>query len=249
MFEIPEAAPTSSAGTADVDAADAGPFANARPIESTTSGATKAAKVQLDCTNASAAKLTAESRKPNAIRRAGPSLTASGVISGVARIIMAAAGSVARPASSALIPNAAGSWKYRLSTYIRALIVPATIRIASVAPTSWTLRSSLRSTSGASTRFSTARNSTMDTIEIAKHPSVAADAQPQSLPSLSAGISGTRMAAINTVPTQSIEEERFGSRDSLTVKIVRGMQTAAMPASIQNSPCQPVVSTRTPPSS
>ena len=42
-----------------------------------------------------------------------------------------------------------GFWKYRLRTYISPLIVPATIRIASVAPTSTRLRSSSRSTSGA----------------------------------------------------------------------------------------------------
>src|SRR3954447_14690908 len=170
MFEIPDAAPTSSAETAEVDAEDAGPFANARPIESTTSGPTNAAYVQLACTNVSTAKPAAESTNPTAISRAGPSLTASGVISGVARIITAAAGSVARPASSVLMPNAAGFWKYKLSTYISALSAPATIRIARVAPTSCTLRSSLGSTSGASTRFSTARNSTMDTIEIVKQP-------------------------------------------------------------------------------
>src|SRR5678810_369727 len=81
MFEMPDAAPTWSAETAEVEAEDAGPLAN-----------------------------------PSAISRAGPNLTASGVIAGVTRIITAAAGSVASPASSALYANAAGSWKYRLST-------------------------------------------------------------------------------------------------------------------------------------
>ncbi len=87
----------------------------------------------------------------------------------------------------------------------------------------------------------------MATIVIAKHPSVAADAQPQSLPLLNASTSGTRIVAISTVPTQSIERERCGSLDSWTVAIVSGMQAAATAASIQNRPCQPVVSTSTPP--
>src|SRR4051794_13349040 len=77
-----------------------------------------------------------------------------------------------------------------LTRYISPLIVPATMRIASVAPTSTRLRSSLRSTSGASTRCSTRTNSSADAIETAKHPSVAADAQPQSWPSLSARTTG-----------------------------------------------------------
>ena len=48
-----------------------------------------------------------------------PILTASGVMNGVIAIIPAAAGSVASPACSALIPNADGFWKYRLSTYMQ----------------------------------------------------------------------------------------------------------------------------------
>ena len=40
-----------------------------------------------------------------------PILTASGVMNGVIAIIAAAAGSVATPARSALMPNADGSWK------------------------------------------------------------------------------------------------------------------------------------------
>ena len=82
---------------------------------------------------------------------------------------------------------------------------------------------------------------------IAKQPSVAADAQPQSLPLVSARTSGTSASAISTVPAQSIERERWGSLDSWTVAIVSGMQAAAIAASIQNRPCQPVVSTSTPP--
>ena len=106
------------------------------------------------------------------------------------------------------MPSAAGFWKYRLSTYISALIVPATIRIASVAPTSTRLRSSSRSTSGALARRSTTTNSTVATIPTAKQPIVATDAQPQSLPLLNASTSGASASAISTVPAQSIERER-----------------------------------------
>src|SRR5262245_681101 len=102
MLEMPDAAPTCSAETAEVEAEEAGPLANASPTESTTSGPRNARYVQLDSTNVSTPKLMAESRKPSATSRAGPTLTANGVITGVTRIITAAAGSVARPASKAL---------------------------------------------------------------------------------------------------------------------------------------------------
>ena len=46
---------------------------------------------------------------------------------------------------------------------------------------------------------------------------------------------------------KSIDLERSGSRDSCTVRIVSGMQTAATSASIQNRPCQPVLLTSRPP--
>ena len=90
-------------------------------------------------------------------------------------------------------------------------------------------------------------NSTSETIETAKHPSVAADSQPQPSPSLSARMIGASTSATSTVPVQSIEPERVGSRDSWTVRSVTGMHAAAIAASIQNRPCQPVVSTSTPP--
>ena len=178
-----------------------------------------------------------------------PILTASGVISGVMAIIAAAAGSVATPALRALMPKPAGSWKYRLRTYMRALIVPATIRIARVAPTSTALRRSARSTSGAGTLPSTTTKATAPTTLIRRQPRVAAEVQPQSLPSLRASTSGTSVTAINTVPAKSIDFERFGSRDSSTLSRVSGMQTAAMAASIQKSPCQPLSSTSRPPTS
>src|SRR4051812_47966643 len=174
MFDMPEACPTWSRGTDAVDPDDAGPFATPRPIASATSGTTKAAYVQDASTNASAPKPAAARPNPSATAAPPPMRPASGVINGVIAIIPAAAGSVASPASNALIPNAAGFWKYRLSTYISALIVPATMRIASVAPTSTRLRSSARLTSGALAARSTLRNSTVATTVIAKHPSVAA---------------------------------------------------------------------------
>src|SRR3954454_2182961 len=243
MFEMPEACPTSFWDTDAVDPDDAGPFATPRPIASATSGATNAAYVQDASTNARTPKPAAARAKPSATAAPPPMRPASGVISGVIAIMPAAAGSVASPASNALLPNAAGSWKYRLSTYMSALIVPATIRIASVDPTSTLLRSRPRFTSGAFARRSTTTNRTAAPIATARHPSGAAEAQPQSLPSLSARMSGASTSAISTVPTKSIERGAFGSLDSATVASVSGTHAAAMAASIQNKPCQPVVST------
>ena len=100
------------------------------------------------------------------------------------------AGWPARPAA-ALKPRAAGFWKYRLSRYIRALMVPAPIRIAMVDPTRTRLRSSARSSIGTATRRSTATNATPgSTDRRAGSPSVATDVQPQSLPLLTARMSG-----------------------------------------------------------
>src|SRR5262245_47576672 len=110
MLEMPDASPTWSADTAAVDAEEAGPLQSPRPTERTTSGPTSAAYVQLDCTKAMTANPPAVSTKPSATTLAAPNLTASGVMNGVTAIITAAAGSVARPAWSALIANAAGSW-------------------------------------------------------------------------------------------------------------------------------------------
>ena len=75
------------------------------------SGSTNAAYVHDDSTNASTANPTAARPKPATIAMRVPIFTASGVMSGVTAIIAAAAGSVATPRPSALIPNAAGSWK------------------------------------------------------------------------------------------------------------------------------------------
>src|SRR5215204_2382844 len=111
MFEMPDAWPTSSGDTDDVDPDEAGPLAMPRPTASATSGATNAAYVQDPSTNASTTKPAVASAKPSATARPAPIFTASGVMTGVTAIIPAAAGSVASPASSALIPSPAGSWK------------------------------------------------------------------------------------------------------------------------------------------
>src|SRR5436190_24384797 len=110
MFEIPDACPTWSGETLDVEADEAGPFARPRPAASAASGTTNAAYVQEDSTNASAPKPTAARPKPTTIARRVPIFTARGVISGVTAIIAAAAGSVAMPVLNALYPKAAGSW-------------------------------------------------------------------------------------------------------------------------------------------
>src|SRR3954454_282548 len=203
MFEMPEAWPTCSAATtsAEVEADEAGPFESPSPAERATSGSTNTAYVHDEVTNASTPNPTAARPKPTTMAIRVPILTASGVMNGVMTIIAAAAGSVATPARSALMPNASGFWKYRLSRYIIPLIAPATIRIASVAPTRIWLRSSCRSTSGAVTRPSTTTKRTAPTTVSTKQPIVANDVQPQSLPSLNASTSGTRITAISTVPT------------------------------------------------
>src|SRR5919112_606730 len=99
MFEIPDACPTSSAETTAVDADDAGPLASPSPTAVAASGATNTAYVHEALA------------KPTATAFRDPIFTASGVMSGVTAIMAAAAGSVARPASSAFRPNPSGSWK------------------------------------------------------------------------------------------------------------------------------------------
>src|SRR5580765_4937148 len=99
MLEMPEAAPVSSGATDDVEAADAGPFAIPRPTEISTSGATNATYVHEAPTRMRIPEPRVATAKPRATARPAPIFTASGVISGVTRIIAAAAGRVARPAS------------------------------------------------------------------------------------------------------------------------------------------------------
>ena len=118
-------------GGVEVEHSDeAGPLASPNPTAIATSGATNAAYSHDAPTNRNTPQPIAARAKPAPIAARLPILTASGVISGVIAIIPAAAGNVASPACNALIPRAAGFWKYRLITYMSALIAPATIRIA-----------------------------------------------------------------------------------------------------------------------
>src|SRR4051794_11327655 len=111
MFEIPEAAPTWSSGTDDVDADEAGPFEIPSPTAVAISGRTNAAYAHEGFTNIRATKPTVASMKPSATALPAPIFDARGVMNGVITIMPAAAGSVATPAWSGLSPRAAGSWK------------------------------------------------------------------------------------------------------------------------------------------
>src|SRR5262245_56298325 len=113
MLEIPDACPTSFAGTDEVDADDAGPLARPRPIEIATNAGMNSTYSQSASTNARAANPAAAAAKPSRTAARDPILTAIGVMNGVMAIMTAAAGNVAKPASRADIPNPAGSWKYR----------------------------------------------------------------------------------------------------------------------------------------
>ena len=77
---------------------------------------------------------------------------------------------------------------------------------------------------------------------------MAGDTHPHALPLLRARITGPSVSAINADPAKSMDLERFSSLDSDTVFHVRNMHTVAIAAPTQNRPCQPVTSTRTPPS-
>ena len=110
------------------------------------------------------------------------------------------AGSVARPASNGEKSSVAGFWKYRLSRYINALIVPAPIRMASVQPTSTRLRSRARSSRGTLTRFSTVTKAIPAATVITAQIRVSTDTQPQSPLLLTPRMSGIRVSAMSTVP-------------------------------------------------
>ena len=99
-------------------------------------------------TNPTTAKPMAVTRKPRPTTSRPPILAANLGTSGATTTRPTVAGRVASPASRGLKSSVLGSWKYRLSTYISALMVPAPIRIATVDPTSTRLRSSARSRSG-----------------------------------------------------------------------------------------------------
>ena len=110
-IEIPDAAPTWSADTAEVEADDAGPFASPRPTAIRISGITKAGYSHEASTKIRRVDPAVPRMNPSATACREPIFTASGVIAGVIRISAAAAGRVARPASSGLMPKVDGSWK------------------------------------------------------------------------------------------------------------------------------------------
>ena len=111
MFEMPEAWPTWSAGTADVEADEAGPLARPRPAAITASGTTKAAYAQDAWTNASTPKPIAERPKPATIANRVPILTAIGVISGVIEDHRGGGGQRREAGLERAHAEGAGSWK------------------------------------------------------------------------------------------------------------------------------------------
>ena len=146
MFEMPEAGDLLRRDHA-VESRRGGAVGRPRPTAMAISGSTKAAYVQRTLTKAS--------READG-RRANPSAIALRARSAGERSDQRGDrdhGGRRRQGGQAGLqrahPEADGSWKYRLSRYMRALMAPATSRIASVAPTSTGLRSRRRSTSGA----------------------------------------------------------------------------------------------------
>ena len=175
---------------------------------------------------------------------------ASGVIKGVTAIMPAAAGSVASPAWNASSPSAAGFWKYRLRTYISALIVPATIRIASVEPTSTRVAQQLQvdqRRGGAPLDDDEQRrrrdpdDEAPDRLDRRPAPVVAL-AEPE-----------------HDRGQRERDQHRAGPVDRARPRPGRatpgrsppsvGCTAPAIPAVIQNRPCQPVESTSRPPTS
>src|SRR3954452_4950789 len=101
MFEIPEAWPTWSCGTAEVDADQAGPLESPSPAAIATRGHTNTAYLQEESTKASTPNAAAAPPNPTMIASSLPILTAIGAFRGVIAIIAAAAGRVASPACRA----------------------------------------------------------------------------------------------------------------------------------------------------
>src|SRR3712207_4315165 len=111
MFDTPEAAPTSSAGTALVATDEHGPFDRPRPTATATIGSTKARYDHEAPTKHSAAKPAVLSAKPPPTTARTPNLCASPTTRGAVATRATVSGSVARPASSGDMPSVAGSWK------------------------------------------------------------------------------------------------------------------------------------------
>src|SRR5215210_2162096 len=121
MLETPDASPTCSAGTAAVAAEDDGPLERPMPTAIATSGSRNVAYTHDASANPTATKPAVSITKPTPMTCRPPNFFASFGTSGATSTRPAVAGSVARPASSGLKPRLAGSWKYRLRRYIRAL--------------------------------------------------------------------------------------------------------------------------------
>src|SRR5829696_7410739 len=111
MFEIPDAAPTSSAGTALVATDEHGPFDRPRPAATATIGSTKAAYFHDGPTKHIATNPMVLSANPSPTTARVPILAASPTTSGAVATSAAVSGSVASPAASGVRPNVAGSWK------------------------------------------------------------------------------------------------------------------------------------------
>src|SRR5262245_47190637 len=111
MFEIPDAAPTCSAGTQLVETDEHGPFVIDMPTAATTNGITNTAYPHDDLVNASTANPAAVMAKPSATTVAAVAFSTIFGTSGADTTSPIVAGKVARPASSGDIASASTSWK------------------------------------------------------------------------------------------------------------------------------------------
>src|SRR6478735_270290 len=200
MLDTPEADPTCSMGTQAVEADDAGPFDIPIPTAIAIRGMTKARYSQSASASPMTANPAAVIANPSPTTWRAPSRAANFGTRGATTTRPTVAGSVASPAWRGVNPSELGSWNHRLSTYIRALIVPAPMRIATVEPTSTRLRRRARSSRGTATRFSTITKATAARTATTRQPIVATDAQPQELPLLRARMRGPRVRAMSALP-------------------------------------------------
>src|SRR3954451_6949217 len=123
MLETPEAEPTCSGGTQDVEAADEGPFDRPMPAATSTSGTRNARYRHDESVRPIQPNPTAVMRNPAPTTWRPPNLDASRGTIGATTTRPTVAGRVARPAWSGLMSRVLGSWKNRLSRYIIPLMV------------------------------------------------------------------------------------------------------------------------------
>src|SRR5215471_8069851 len=107
MLEIPDAAPTSAAGTDAVAAADAHPLDRPSPTAIATSGSTNSPYDQELLVNPNAPRPTVATSEPTSTTARDPSRAARPLTNGATTTIPAAAGSVASPACSGDMPSPA----------------------------------------------------------------------------------------------------------------------------------------------